>query len=227
MKADGGGRVPGSRGLGLIVVASGAAALLTGCLSLGGGAYPERRAFLPDARREGPPRAAAAGTALLVRPFRISPAFEGREFVYRTGADAFASDFYNLFFVPPAALVTDAARRWIAGARLFDHVVSGRSWIEPTHVLEGNVVTVYGDLRAPASTRAVLEVQLLLLDDAVDPPRVLADRTYRQEAPVPDASAEALAGGWGRALAEILKEAEADWARLDRATTKPKEGGKR
>lgn len=172
--------------------------------------YPERRYHDVTAARSGAARAGAAGTVLKVRRFRISPRFEGTELVRRTGESGWEQDYYHVFFVPPAAMMTEEAKRWIAASGLFASVVDFASYAEATHVLEGNVSALYGDARG--APKAVLELQVFLLDDRVAPPSVMFQKDYKRSVDVADAGAESMVGGWSRALGEILTELEGDLA---------------
>ncbi len=184
-----------------------------GCVSLGG-AYPEKRQYVLEAVRTGERRAPAAGTRLRVRRFQVSRAFEGTELVTRRGELEYESDFYNVFFTSPASQVTEATKRWLERSGLFEHALPAASAIESTHVLEGAVPALYGDLRDPAAPKAVLEIQFFLVAEASEPPAILHRKTYRRETAAPGGSAEALVVAWSAGLAEILAELEADLARV-------------
>jgi cholesterol transport system auxiliary component len=186
-------------------------ALLAGCIDLAK-PYPERKAWVLKAERSGPPAVTATGTVLKVRRFKVSPRCDGVEFVLRRGDLHFESDFYNIFFETPAAMVTEEAKGWIAASKRFGHVVDFSSHVEATHVLEGNVVALYGDLRA--APKAVLEAQFFLIDDRVTPPAIVLSRTYAKSVDAPDGGAEALAKGWNGALAQALEAFEADLAKV-------------
>ncbi len=175
--------------------------------------YPERRFFDVRAAREGAPRDPAPATVLEIARFSVSPRYESTEIVRRTGDLAFESDYYDVFFVPPDAMATDEARNWLSRSGVFERVVDASSRAEETHLLEGNIAALYGDVRDGASPRAVFELQVLLLDRRADPPAVLVGKTYERSLPVADGTAGELAKGWSRALTEILGEVEEDAAR--------------
>lgn len=167
----------------------------------------EQRYYTLDVERPAPPR--TGGTDVLaVRRFRASPGYEGRELVFATGQGAFRTDFYNVFFSAPAAMIGNEAREWLAASGIFQAVVAATSQADPRWALEGSLVAAYGE-----PGRAVLETQFLLLDvRAADAP-VVMERTYRETVPVSDDAASALAAGLNRALAATLVRLEADVAR--------------
>ncbi|WP_374444392.1 ABC-type transport auxiliary lipoprotein family protein [Stella sp.] len=171
----------------------------------------EQRFYTLDAPRPEAAAAPADAPVLAVRRFRASPGYEGRELVFATGDGAFRTDFYNVFFAPPAAMIGDEAREWLDRSGLFRAAVASTSQADPHHALEGSLTAIHGD-RAAGRHRAVLEVQFLLIDTRAANTPILFQRQYRRERPVADGTAAALAGGLNAALAEILGELEGDLA---------------
>jgi len=146
---------------------------------------------------------------------RVSPSFEGKEFVYQTGPLSYRSDFYNELFLNPADIFTEQTRRWIAAADLFGHVVDANSNLDATHYLEGAVNALYGDYSDRSSPKAVLEMQFLLVKDTGAEPRVILQRNYREVTPLKDDLPETLVEGWRQGLMKILAAFEADLRKAD------------
>ncbi len=180
-----------------------------GCIDLKSG-YPEKRFYTLEAARTAQARSGAEGSVLRVRRFACSRLFEGSELVARTADSEYESDFYNVFFVPPAAQVTEQAQRWLGASKLFGSVVGTGSSLAETHILEGNVIALYADRRAPQPARAVIEVQFLLLAVSSDPAAVLHQKSYRQEIALAKDDAEGLVRGWSGGLSKILAALEED-----------------
>lgn len=189
-------------------------ALAAGCVSLRK-APPQKHYYVLHADRSGTALPAPLSAVLKVRRFRVSRAFAGRGLVYRTGELAYESDFYNEFFASPDDLITDEVRRWLAQSAAFGHVVDSSHAVEARYALEGSVVALYGDYRKKDSPEAVLDMQLLLLNDAPALPRIVFEKAYGARAALEGTSPEALAKAWGRALAKILTDFEADLQGLD------------
>lgn len=173
-------------------------------------AAPVKATFLIETPRTAPARAIPAPMTLRVRPIQVAEPFEGREFVYRKSELSFESDFYHGFLVPPRALVTSQARRWLETSGLFRAVLDPTSKADATHTLEGNVTALYGDYRDQAAPKAVLAIQFVLLHEEGAAPQIVFQRGYRQEVPLDGRGAEALAKGWSKALAQILTALEGD-----------------
>lgn len=184
-------------------------ALLAGCSSPLDKPPVEQRFYTLDTARPSSAPAAADAPVLAVRRFRASPGYEGRELVFASGDGSFRTDFYNVFFAPPAAMLGDEAREWLDRSGLFRAAVASTSQADPHYALEGSLVAVHGDATG-GRNRAVLEVQFLLIDSRAANAPILFQRQYRRERPVTDGSAAALAAGLNVALAEILGELEND-----------------
>jgi cholesterol transport system auxiliary component len=188
-----------------------------GCVDLKS-SYPERKFYTLSAERAGTAGATAREGVLRVRRFTASKLSEGSELVTRTAEAVYESDFYNVFFVPPATQLTEQAHRWLGGSGLFGTVVGTGSSVPETHVLEGNLVALYADRRQ--STSAVIEVQFMLVRVTSDPSAVIFQKNYRESVAVPDEGAEALVRHWNSGLGRILAALEADLAKVDRSAKK-------
>jgi cholesterol transport system auxiliary component len=179
-----------------------------GCLDLKK-TYPEKRSFVLDV---GLPEQEASSNATIVikiNKFRVSPLFAGRAMVYRIADLQYESDFYNEWFVAPAALVTQQVHHWLSKSSGSQLVGLGMNHADPTHVLEGTVTEFYGDFRG--TPRAVFGLELHLLD-AMHEHQLLFRRSYRQEVPLDDRSSEALAHGLTEALRLVLVDIVKDLA---------------
>lgn len=180
--------------------------------------YPERRYHDVETARGAAVREKAPLTVLEVEHLDISQRFESSEIVRRTGDLTWEADYYDVLFVPPAAMVTEETRKWLLASGLFEHVVDVSSLAEATHVLEGNVTALYGDLRS--EPRAAIEVQFVLLDRRVEPPAIVHSATYSESVAVENGAAAAIVGGWTRGLEAILSRLEDDLSRAPLAAAK-------
>jgi len=153
----------------------------------------------------------ATPDTLLVRRLQVSPRVSGRELVYRTGESAWTADFYNLFFVIPADMLTQDLRAWLRDAGLFANVVDPSSLILPGYILEGNVSGLHGDF-APANgkgpAQAVAEVQFLLLKNTEGVRNVVMTRDIRKTVPLAANTPAALVRALRQAVIEVNAELE-------------------
>lgn len=187
---------------------------LTGCVRLER-ERAEKRFYMIEATR--PSREIhnepMADGMLRVRRIGISPAYESASFVYRTGEAAYESDYYNAFFIAPDALLTDQVSRWMDAAGLFGRVAPGGSHMRGEYLLEGSVLSLYGDYRPGAGPDAVIELQLALLKDGPEGLTLLHHGTYAGRERLREGGPEGLVAAWSLALAGILEQAEGDLAR--------------
>jgi len=132
--------------------------LLPGCLGVQP-SLPEKHTFVLDVSRQSesvPPQSEAV---LRIRTFGISPQYEGRGFVYRTGDLSYQSDFYNEFLTSPGSLIAEQVRQWLADSGIFGQVVDFSGQVAPTHILKGKVIDLYGDYSRGTQPRAALEIE--------------------------------------------------------------------
>ncbi|GAB6039004.1 hypothetical protein JCM15519_35630 [Fundidesulfovibrio butyratiphilus] len=151
-------------------------------------------------------------TVLKVRPFKVSPDFQGKDMVYRLSDARFESDYYNAFFVAPAPALAKQTELWLSRSGLFGHVVDSTSQLSDTYVLEALVNAVYGDFRDTAHPKAVLEIQFFLLKNTGDTYQVAFSGTYTQSVPFSANMSDAsrLAEAYNTALTQTLNRFEAD-----------------
>jgi cholesterol transport system auxiliary component len=189
-------------GLGSVMLAC------SGCISLSA-SYPEKHLYVLDVVRLKASHAFPAQNGLKVNKLRISPAFEGRQFVYRIGDVRYEADFYHEWIRPPNTMLTQQVLNWLTAGGLFHYVVDAASTLNPTHRLEGNVTVLYGDLR-DTPPKAVLGLQFFLIPENTSLAKLVWHRTYREEVNVPEKSPNELAKGWNEALRRILSDLEKD-----------------
>jgi cholesterol transport system auxiliary component len=150
----------------------------------------------------------ACPEGLLARRLVVSARSAGRELVYRTGESAWNADYYNLFFVSPADMLTQDLRAWLASADLFGEVLDPGSLAPYGYILEGNVTALYGDFAAKPP-QAVAEMQFLLLRNG-DERRIVLSRGYRRTAPLAASTPQELVRALREATGGIYAALEAD-----------------
>lgn len=183
--------------------------LVAGCVSVK--QDPVQKSYWAlDVARSGPAAAAADSKPVLrVKSLKISPLYEKRSLVYRTDEMSYRSDFYNEFLIAPGMMFTALTTEWLDKSGLFSLVLDTPSKTLPDYVLEGAVNHLYGDFRTAGAPRAVLSMQLFLIDSRRPDYPVVVQRRYRERIPIPSRSAEDLVLGWNQAYQKILKDFEA------------------
>jgi cholesterol transport system auxiliary component len=156
--------------------------------------------------------AAAVGSGpspsvLRVARVRVSPVFDQKGFVYRTGASTFETDFYNEFFSPPGVLLREALLGWLDGTRLFSAVARSSS-SDADFVLETDVDQLFADQRGPGEPKAYLEIVFRLIDARTR--KIAFEKRYSASESAADDSPAALIDAWNRGLGALLAELAQD-----------------
>jgi cholesterol transport system auxiliary component len=188
--------------------------VLSGCVSLTK-SFPDKHYYALDVTRHGEPGVPVSGAVLDVRGLFVSPRFEGKELVYRTGDTRYESDFYNAWFVSPSAMLTQQVQSWLRNARLFEHVVATPSYLDATYILEGTVTALYGDYRQQGGHKAVVGMQIVLIEDTLTRTAIVFQRDYHQMVELTETSPDELTRGWNQGLQQIFMALEEDLRRVN------------
>ncbi|WP_415715579.1 ABC-type transport auxiliary lipoprotein family protein [Maridesulfovibrio sp.] len=148
---------------------------------------------------------------LIVRRVKISPRYEDRDLVYKVGENGFESDYYNSFFVPPAAMVTQELRVWMGESGIFANVLGPDSMGTGELLLEGVVNSIYGDYSGP-DHKAVLKMQFIMLDNGNPDLPIIYSRNFSREVRIDGTGPDALVKAMNKGLNEIFIELEKDLA---------------
>ena len=183
------------------------AILCSGCVS--SHSYSKRQ-FVIEAARPAQPVGQRHDVVLAVRGFTIDPVCDSRGLLYRKGESEYESDFYNEFLVAPQALISSQTRNWLAQSGVFKTVLEPGSLIQATHVLEGNVLALYGDFRGQSLPQAVMQVRVFLVANTGSQPQVIFTRDYRASHRAETQTADALVAAMDHCLAQVLSELEKD-----------------
>jgi cholesterol transport system auxiliary component len=189
-------------------------ALNLGCVSLQKN-YPERKYYVFDVRPPNNYNRSPLQAVLEIRNFRVSPAYNGHEFVYRVSGDGYESDFYNQFFKSPALLIAQEAFRWFSQINMFEYTVMAPSETTADYVLNGYVNSIYGDYIDGVSPKAVLAMQFFLIKEDFGKDTIVFSKSYDKDVGIASKSPTALVNGWNEALREVLVDLESDLTRLD------------
>ncbi|MDO9082982.1 MAG: ABC-type transport auxiliary lipoprotein family protein [Humidesulfovibrio sp.] len=184
-----------------------AALLLGSCVKLEQQPVDKRFYALEVARSGAAVAMPSSPATLLVRRMQVSPRVAGRELVYRTGESAWTADYYNLFFVAPADMLTQDLRAWLSAANLFANVVDPASLVQPAYVLEGNVSALHGDF-AVRPAQAVVEMQFLLLKVSGGERSVVLTRELRRTVPLAASTPAELVRALRQGVAGVNAELE-------------------
>jgi uncharacterized lipoprotein YmbA len=197
----------------LLLALIGLAVLPLGCLSK---SYPEKRRYVFEIEPPANPVPGPNGVLRMDR-VRVSPLFERKGFVYRTGEATFENDFYNEFFAPPGVLLRKATLNRLLAASIFSDALDATQMGEVDWMLEGHVKELYADLRDRDAPFAVLQIEYTLLDAHSPTLAILFRKNYSARVDAASGTAEAIVNGWTEALIQIFGELEVD---LQRTTSR-------
>lgn len=186
---------------GLIIVSM----ILSGCES---GTDFSRRSFVLEASRSGLSQQPTKDIILTVRRFNIDKTFSTKSFVYRKGQSEYETDFYNQFLVMPNDTITGKARSWLSESALFKLVLESGSYADATHMLEGNIVELYGDFRDKTSPKASMKMRFFLIQ--LSDKAVVFAKTYEATSGAGDRKVESLVRAFDDCLKNILSDLEQD-----------------
>ena len=121
--------------------------ILAGC---GQESY-DKQHYILDTQRASSVVASNSANIIEIRRFTSNSAFSAKNLIYRVGEFEYESDFYNEFLVSPTAMITEKVRNWLAGSGVARRVLDPGSNVDPTHIIEGNIIAFYGDFRAKSA----------------------------------------------------------------------------
>lgn len=181
-------------------------AVLSGC-GPKGTAFDKQQFILESSRG---PKPARAGKDILldVRMFSVDTAFDLKGLMYRKSDFQYESDYYNEFLVSPGVMISERARVWLSQSGLFKEVLNAGTQIEPTHILEGNVIRIYSDFREEGASAAVLELRIFLVDSEQE--KIVFSKTYNASSELAADNAQDIVEALDRCLRKILTNLEED-----------------
>ena len=183
-------------------------AMLAGC----GGAIDKSQYVLDIS----PPLAAKVlqppSATLEVRTFTITSEFSGRQMVYRIDEFRYAPDYYHEFLIPPATMITQATRNYLADAGLFARVLEPGSGMTPTYLLSGSIVACYADIRDKAAPAAVLCLRIFLTKQEKGVETLVWNNAYQMRESMKNTQSPSFAAAMSRCLQTALQELKKDLA---------------
>jgi len=175
--------------------------LLSGCVY-------DRRNFVLEVCRDHPRQEVSKDVVLDVQSFNVDTAFSNRSFVYRKNQSEYETDFYNQFLIRPEDMVTEKTRSWLSESGLFELVLEPGSYIDASHMLEGNIITLYGDFRDKSSPKATMKIRFILIK--LSGKSVVFAKTYETTSESNERTAKSLVAAFDNCLTNILSDLEAD-----------------
>ncbi|MGE5294193.1 MAG: hypothetical protein ACM3VT_05140 [Solirubrobacterales bacterium] len=185
--------------------------LLAGLSSGCAGRHPyAKHQFVLEASRPAESAGKKCDVALAVRNFTVDPVCDCRGMLYRKGQAEYESDFYNEFLIAPQILISTQTRNWLARSGRFRTVLEPGSLVEATHILEGNVLALYGDFRGEGVPQAVMQIRVFVVANRNSGAEVVFSRDYQVSHRADERTAESLVTAFNRCLEQMLTDLEKD-----------------
>jgi ABC-type uncharacterized transport system auxiliary subunit len=194
------------------------ASLLIAVAVLGAGCAPVLERKPVEKQRfvlEPPPPETYAGPragVLRVGVVRVSPPFQNRGFVFRTGDQSYTTDFYNEFAAPPGTLLRDVLVEWLRDGTRFAAVLRGSEaasdWLLET-VLESLFVDARDAVAEPL-TEIAIAVRLLDAEAGAAAMPIRFEKRYAERERAAERTPDAIAEAFSRALGRLLPKLAAD-----------------
>ena len=149
---------------------------------------------------------AAGRPTMLLGAVTAAPAYDGQALVYRLGPNRYESDFYNEFLAPPARLLAEVISNRLTRTSQRLRVTTVPGLAVADYGLETHILNLYGDFHL-SPPRAVMTLRFTLSDLRPTKARVILDRLYPCESPLPEKGGPAdLIAAFGLCLADTLEE---------------------
>jgi hypothetical protein len=146
--------------------------------------------------------------AVVVRRVSVTPPFDGRELVYRTGPHQLERDPYARLAATPAALLADAVREYLGEAGFIRKVGETREVRAPELVMDVEVRELSGDFVRPEQPAAVIAIAFEV--SASGAVGSLFRKVYVRRSALPHRTANAVVTAWNDAFADLLGELARD-----------------
>ena len=162
--------------------------------------YPEKKYFIlePDYKKN----------TIILKNFRniklnkikISPFFEGKNFVYRQGEFSYESDYYNEFLIFPSSNLSECIHKWI-------EMISGSSGNDYL-LLNILVDSLYIDMRNLKEPKAIWDITFMLQKNNEEVN--IFKKKYSYEKIITQNTPESIINSWNYGLTEILFRLSSD-----------------
>ena len=182
---------------------------LAGCLGISQ-PYPDITMYSLNLERKADQPKEEGALALKMTTFYVSPRFESKSLVYKTSDFVYETDYYNKFMVSPSSMISEQVNQWLSASPKIKYLADSRFSRHVDYTLEGDVLELYGDFRDKDKPKAVLTIELGLLDEAKSPPETVLQEIYSQEIVLDERSVSKLINAFNQGLRNIMLDFEAD-----------------
>ena len=165
--------------------------------------------WLVAPERTGAPRTMQSPLWLKMGPFSVTAPFDTKSLVYRLGDQQYEKDYYNTYIATPSNMFSNATRQWLDQSGIFRLTVAQGTSFFPFYTLQASIDELYGDYRGKPEAVVSAQFFLTVTNPNLPSPLITAKR-YTQRVALANNLPQTLVLAQQQALAEILRQLEAD-----------------
>lgn len=175
----------------------------TGCFRV---SYIERNQYLFHVEAPKIPHQKTTTYILAINNVTIDPAFSGTQFVYRTGQSNYLSDYYNVFFAPPAQQMNEILTRYLQSTELYRYVTLDDDYHLAQYMLQAKIVSLYADYQDVLHPQGVIEMQVSMFKRTDTQPKLIMNSLFKASIPLHSKDSQSLINAWNKGLSNILRD---------------------
>jgi ABC-type uncharacterized transport system auxiliary subunit len=144
----------------------------------------------------------------------MAPQYSSLGFVYRISDIHYTSDYYNVFFNPPAQQIEQSIIKYLQTKNIFKYVTTKTDIFQPDYILRANVLELYADYRNARIPKGVMTIHFTLFVPN-GKTNILLDKTYRSASVLHHKDSRSLVYAWNEDLAKILVQLSNNLPKLE------------
>jgi cholesterol transport system auxiliary component len=180
--------------------------IIISCSSILKKEYPQKKYFIINPNYEKAAESLFKTNNIKVTKVKISPFFEGKNFVYRQGENSYESDYYNEFLVFPAYNLNESISKWFSKSNPSE--TPSFEFQDSTYLLAVIIESMYVDFRDEKNPKTKWEISFTLQKS--NDQNLVFKKDYIIETTIEKITPENVIKSWNYGLSEILVQLQAD-----------------
>jgi cholesterol transport system auxiliary component len=176
------------------------------CISFLKKEYPQKKYFIISPNLEKATTLLFKSNNIKISKVKVSPFFEGKNFVYRQGENSYESDYYNEFLIFPAYNLNEVIGKWFSKSNPSES--PQMEFLDSTYLLSTNIESMYVDFREEKIPKTMWDIVFLL--QKYNDTNLLFKKRYILETRLESMTPENIIQSWNVGLTEILTSLQAD-----------------
>lgn len=139
--------------------------------------------------------------------------FSSFNFIYRVSAINYLTDYYNIFFAPPAQQINKIMIDYLRAKNIFSYVANDAGQLKINYILYPEITALYADYRDSKQPQAVIALDCTLFSTQKNT-APLMHKLYTAKVPLAAKDSDSLMRAWNQGLKQILSDLSVDLARI-------------